>query len=612
MIKKLVIFLLLIFTSINISIAQKISFNKIEPPNWWAGMKLNKIQLMVYGENLENIKVDSKDDNLGINKIHHVKNDSYSFIDIEIAGNILPGDYDLVFANDTDTLIYSFPILARELKAEEHRGFSNEDVIYLIFPDRFVNGDNSNDLIKNEYESFEFGELNGRHGGDIAGMISKLDYIKDLGFTAIWSTPMLENNMYMSYHGYAATDLYKIDTRFGSNELYKKFAEEARGKGLKIIYDHVANHIGVNHHWINNPPMEDWINGTVENHSANLHNKMAAFDINSDSLMIVNAQTGWFTNYMPDLNQKNEFAANYIIQNTIWWIEYAGIDGIREDTFPYNDIKFMGRWAETILHEYPNFNIVGEVWKGQSATLASYQADSKLQNLVETNLPAVTDFALRDALTYFLQGSQSLQAVYEIFAKDYLYSNPNNLLVFLDNHDIDRAMYNADGNVEKFKLALTIILTARGIPQILYGTEIGINEGSHHGKIRKPFPGGFKNDSENKFIEEGRTESENDIFNYLKKLLNIRKSNTALASGKLLHYPPMNNVYVYFKEDTEGKYFIMLNGNDNEQEFSIEHLQYKFADSKQLTNLMDDEKIELQPDLKIKLSGYTAKVFKVE
>jgi glycosidase len=612
MMKKSFIVLLLIFAAINISKAQKISVDKIEPPNWWVGMKLNQIQLMVYGKNLENIKVESENDDLIVNKIHQVKNDSYLFVDVEIKKSAEPGDYEFYFYNDRDTISYTYRLLERELQAEEHRGFSNEDVIYLIFPDRFTNGDYTNDLIENDYESYGFGSLNGRHGGDIAGMISKLDYIKDFGFTAIWSTPMLENNMYMSYHGYAATDLYKIDSRFGSNELYKKFAEEARGKGLKIIYDHVANHIGVNHHWISNPPMEGWINGTVENHAANLHNKMSAFDVNSDSLMIVNSQTGWFTNYMPDLNHKNEYVANYVIQNTLWWIEYAGIDGIREDTYPYNDINFMGRWAETILNEYPNFNIVGEVWKGQTATLASYQSDSKLQNSVETNLPTVTDFALRDELTNFLQGKNSLQAVYEIFAKDYLYSNPNNLLVFLDNHDIDRAMFNAGGNIDKFKLALTLILTARGIPQIFYGTEIGINEGSHHGKIRKPFPGGFQNDIKNKFTDESRTEYENEIFNYLKKLLHIRKNNKALASGKFLHYPPINDVYAYFKENAESKYFIMLNGSGKVKDFALEYLQYKFTDNSRLTDLLTDEIIELEPDLKINLSGYGAKVFKVE
>jgi glycosidase len=339
---------------------------------------------------------------------------------------------------------------------------------------------------------------------------------------------------------------------------------------------------------------------------------MSAFDIHSDSLFITNAQTGWFTNYMPDLNHRNPFVANYIIQNTIWWIEYAGIDGIREDTYPYNDINFMARWAKTILDEYPNFNIVGEVWKGQTSTLASFQGGSKLPNSIETNLPTVTDFALRDAITEFLQGNNNLTAIYEIIAKDYLYSNPDNLLVFMDNHDIDRGMFNAGGDVSKFKLALTLLLTSRGIPQILYGTELGINEGGHHGRIRKAFPGGFPKDTISAFVSSGRTDMENEIFVHLQKLLMLRNNHKTISAGKLTHYPPINNIYAYFKEDESGKYFILLNGNESSQSFNTSMLSYKFNSSKILTELLIGEEIQYEKNMSIDLKGYSSKIYKID
>jgi glycosidase len=573
-------------------------------------MKTNSLQLMVYGSGLDDIEVNSNSKSLSIINTHLLKNNSYLFIDIKFSADALPGNYKLEFVKGGERESINYPLLKR--KAGGHSGFSSEDAIYLIFPDRFVNGDTSNDTINNEIDSYDFYSLDGRHGGDIQGIINKLDYVKDLGFTAIWSTPVLLNNMYMSYHGYAATDLYIVDPRFGSNELYKTLVDEAHDRGLKVIYDHVANHIGINHEWVNNLPMDNWFNGTPENHQHNYHSKMSNFDIHSDSLFIVNAQTGWFTNYMPDLNQQNPFMANYIIQNTLWWIEYAGFDGIREDTYPYNNIKFMARWAEVILNEYPNFNIVGEVWKGQSSTLASFQGNSKLPNSAETNLPVITDFALRDALNNFLSGSSGIAAIYEVIAKDYLFSNPDNLLVFMDNHDIDRGMFNAGGNVNKFKLALTLLLTTRGIPQILYGTEIGINEGRHHGKIRKPFPGGFPADSINAFVSSGRSDKENEIFNHLQNLLHIRKDHKSVATGKLTHYPPINNIYVYFKEDELGKYFILLNGNESSQKFSTSIISYKFGKGSIMTELLSGETLQYREGINISLDGYSSKIYKID
>ena len=363
-VKNLVPIILFVLFYFPISFPQDFSINKIEPPNWWAGMKWNTVQLMVYGENLDDVSVSTSYPRNNVIKTHSVENKNYLFVDIEIPNDLPDGDYELIFRKGNEIVRYNYPILNREMVPEDHNGFSNEDVIYLIFTDRFCDGNPNNNTIGDSLDEFTSTDLDGRHGGDIEGTISKLDYLSDLGVTALWMTPMLENNMWMSYHGYAATDLYKIDSRLGSNELYKKLVDEAHKHGLKIILDHVSNHVGINHSWIKNLPFDDWFNGTPENHIPAIHDKMAFLDIHGDSTIVKSTTEGWFQNYMPDLNQRNPYLKKYLIQNTLWWIEYSGLDGIREDTYPYNDQKYLAEWAEAILTEYPNFNIVGEIWQG--------------------------------------------------------------------------------------------------------------------------------------------------------------------------------------------------------------------------------------------------------
>ena len=589
--------------------AQNFSVDKIEPPFWWSGMKWDTLQIMVYGNNLDNAKVESNSDYLKILNVYEVENNSYLFVDVLIDSSTSPGNYDLSFSKDGESISCKYEIRKREMKAEDHLGFSSEDVVYLIFVDRFDNGDSSNDTINNTYEEFEFNDLNGRHGGDLQGVIDKLDYIKDLGFTAIWLTPTLENDMYMSYHGYAATDLYKIDDRFGSNELYKTLVHTAKQKGIKVIYDHVANHIGINHKWISNLPTKDWINGTLENHERANHDKISIVDMHSDENSRSFNEKGWFTDYMIDMNQANPFLAKYLIQNTIWWVEYAGIDGIREDTYPYVNQKFMSHWAKAILNEYPNFNIVGEVWTGEPAYLAGFQKDSKVRDDFETNLPAILDFGLRDSFARYLSGSQGIYDIYKTIAQDYLYRDVDNLITFIDNHDIDRGMFIANGDVNKFKIALTILLTTRGIPQIFYGTEIGMNEGGHHGRIRKAFPGGFEGDERNAFQEEGRTVEENEIYNYLRKLIELRKTYNTLAKGKLIQYAPYDETYVYFRSDENHKIMIVINNNDEEFSVALKRMQPEFGKQSSFTELISGEIEKLNEDGNILLPAKTAKIY---
>ena len=612
-IKNLVPIIFFVLFYVPISFSQDFTINKIEPPNWWAGMKWNTVQLMVYAENLDDVSVSTSYPGINVIKTHSVENKNYLFVDIEIPNDLPDGDYELIFRKGNEIVRYNYPILNRELAPEDHNGFSNEDVIYLIFADRFCDGNPENNTIGDSLDEFTSTDLDGRHGGDIEGIISKLDYLSDLGVTALWMTPMLENNMWMSYHGYAATDLYKIDSRLGSNELYKNLVDEAHARGLKIILDHVSNHVGINHSWIKNLPFDDWFNGTPENHIPAIHDKMAFLDIHGDSTIVKSTTEGWFQNYMPDLNQRNPYLKKYLIQNTLWWIEYSGLNGIREDTYPYNDQKYLAEWAEAILTEYPNFNIVGEIWQGIPSIISGYQTNSPVRKLdFDSNLPAVTDFALADAIRAYLTGEKSIYQFYETLAQDFAYSNPDNLLVFMDNHDIERAMFLANGNVDKFKIALNLVLFTRGIPVIFYGSEIGIKGGKSHGELRKPFPGGFIENDRNGFIEEGRTQQENEIYNYLSELLNLRKNNPVLAKGKLKHIYSGDDVYVIIKTLGDEQILIILNTGEKQIPIPTQQIKMFLPQVIELYNLKTKEVIDIKPYEILTLEKYSAEIYKIK
>lgn len=602
--KNITCILILVFTFAN-TIAQTFSIDKIEPPNWWTGMKHNKIQLMIYGKDIADVKVNSKSSDIKIQKLHAVENPNYLFVDIAINKNAKSGEHKLIFSKNGKTFDYNYLILSRNKDKRRYQGFGTEDVIYLLMPDRFANGNTTNDFVEGYFDSLQTIPTQARKGGDIAGVINKLDYIKDFGATVIWLTPLLENNTFRSYHGYSTTNHYKIDPRLGDLNDYKNLVSIAHDKGLKIIMDHVANHIAIDHPWIKNLPMQSWINGSVKNHLSANHNKMSFFDIHADSVTIKEVQEGWFTNYMPDLNHENKYLAKYLIQNTIWWIESTGIDGIREDTYPYCNQKFMSNWAKEILIEYPNLKILGEVWTGESDYLACYQADSKLNKGYNSYLFSVTDFALRDALVKFLQGNKNMYEIFNTISKDYLYTDANNLVTFIDNHDVGRAMFYADSNVAKFKLAFHLLLTTRGIPQIFYGTEIGMKENEDHGTLRKKFPGGFPDDIRNAFKSSGRTAYENDIFNYLKKIIDVRKKYKSLTHGNLIHFPPTNNVYIYFREYESELTMSIVNAGDNQ--FLLDKKYYQQLNkSKKAFDLISEKEIELD---NILVEPMTAKVF---
>lgn len=606
---KLKVFLFAILI-LRISSAQQFSIERIEPPNWWVGMKHDTVQVMIYGKNLSDVELYPQHGPIEIINVHKAESPNYLFIDLAISPEIKSEyNFEIGFSKGNQDTVIKYPIYAREDSRNKFKGFNQSDVMYLIMADRFCDGNPDNNKIGDNLDQFTAKDLNGRKGGDIEGITFKLDYIKDLSVTSIWITPMLENNMYMSYHGYASTDLYNIDPRFGSNELYKELVNQAHDKGLKIIMDHVSNHIGINHWWMNDLPFASWINGTVENHLPANHNKMTFPDPYSPGESIDLTWDGWFTNYMVDLNQANPFLKKYLIQNAIWWIEYLGIDGIREDTYPYCNQYAMADWNESILDEYPNFNIVGEIWTGEPAYLAAYQQKNKFGVHLDTHLPCVTDFALSDAFRNYLSGKKGLEGIFNTLAQDFLYYDPNNLLTFFDNHDISRGLFVANNDIEKYKIALTILLTTRGIPKIFYGSEIGMVGDNNHGTIRSPFPGGFENDSIDAFSSCDRTESQNDIFNFTQNLLQIRKNHKSLSQGKLTHFYPFDNLYVYFRETDTESIMIIVNGSDKESEVDLNKYKETLAKTLKAENIKTNAVTDITQNKKITIKKKSAEIF---
>ena len=560
---------------------QSIRVDKIEPPNWWVGMKHNRVQLMVNGSDLSDCQVESNHRGLKVVGVEPVGNPNYTFVNIEVSPSLPPGDYELRFkVPGQDSASFSFPVLSRSDSSNRHQGFSHRDVIYLITPDRFANGDPANDRAPGTLDEFDPGQHAKRHGGDLQGIIDHLDYLQDLGVTALWLNPVLENRGINSYHGYKTTDWYKIDPRFGTNEDYRTLVEAAHRKGMKIIFDHVANHIGIRHPWIKNLPEPDWLNGSVEDHLLEKHYLLSLSDPHADPNSKRELKDFWFVDRMPDLNQRNPRLAKYLIQNSIWWIEYSGLDGIREDTYPYVDQNFMAKWAKAIRLEYPDFNIVGEIWATHSAYIAQFQERTILPRDFETHLPAVMDFPLMEAVRRFLDGSGKLRDLHAVYAQDFLFTDVNNLLVFGDNHDTPRMMFVANENVARVKLALTLLLTTRGTPQLLYGTELGMVGGESHVELRANFPGGFPGDKRAAFEAEGRTRLENEMHEFVKQLLHLRKKHPALSQGKMIHYAPTwrNDIYRVLKVFEDGlrseKILILTNGHEERKTVRLDDLAH--------------------------------------
>ena len=563
-------FLFLFLLLGNFSFANHSQVERVEPPFWWADMNNKNLQLLVYGENIGKLKAKIVHKKVELKKVHRVDNPNYLFLDLVLDKNIKPTTFPILFTNNGITeFSYNYEIKKREKGRDKLNGFNTSDAIYLITPDRFANGNPENDNVEGMLEGLNQRDEYGRHGGDIQGIRDHLDYIKGMGFTAIWLNPVLENNQQeQSYHGYATTDYYKVDPRFGTNEEYKNLSKAAKDNGLKLIMDMIANHCGSEHWWMKDPPTIDWFNfqGKYTNTNHRRETVQDPHGAEDDRLLM---EDGWFVRTMPDLNQRNPFLANYLMQNSIWWIEYLGLAGIRQDTYSYPNKDFMSAWTCRIMEEYPNFNIVGEEWSENPAITSYWQKGKVNPDGYTSCLPSVMDFPLNIALNKALNDEENWGAgivrLYLSLANDFQYADPYNLVIFPDNHDMTRIYTQLNEDYDMFKMALTFILTTRGIPQIYYGTEIIMgNPGTtSHGIIRKNFPGGWAGDVINAFNDTGLTTRQIGAKKYLQKLLQWRKEQTIIHEGKLLHYEPRNGVYVYFRSTNKGSVMVILNKNKN-------------------------------------------------
>ncbi len=551
--------------------------DRVEPPFWWAGMKHPGLQLMVHGDNITGAGVRLEYPGVELKAINKLDNANFLFLDLELAPDVAPGTFRIDFSRDGRTVAsYNYELKERAPGSSERQGFTSSDVIYLVMPDRFANGDPSNDAVEGMKEKPDRKKMTGRHGGDLKGIMDHLDYIEDMGFTALWLNPVLENDQpRSSYHGYAITDFYKVDPRFGSNEDYRKLCHMARERGIKVIMDMVFNHCGSEHWWMNDMPSDDWINLYPDFEQTN-HRRTVNQDPHASEYDRKLMVEGWFVPSMPDMNVSNPCVANYLIQNSIWWIEYAGLQGIRMDTYPYPDKHMMARWNRRILEEYPRFNIVGEEWSMNPAIISYWQRGQENRDGYEPGLPGLMDFPMQNALVQALLEDEDwntgLIKIYESLANDFLYPDPDKLVVFPDNHDMSRFYMQLKMDKELFKMGMACILTTRGIPQIFYGTEILMTHkrSNHHGAIRKDFPGGWTNDKVNAFTGQGMDEDERDMQEYVRLLLNWRKYNEIIHKGRLIHFAPENGVYVFFRELEDEMVLVVLNKNDKRTKLKLD------------------------------------------
>lgn len=570
-----------------------------EPPNWWVGMNNPNLQLLVHGKDVGETNPVINYQGVVIQKVNPAFSKNYLFLDLYIASSTKPGPFMIFFIKDGDTVYTKMYTLLSRDKNIDNKGFTSSDVIYLLNPDRFANGDYTNDIVvPMKEQKIDRKDPNARHGGDIRGIINHLDYISKMGFTALWPTPLVENDMpAYSYHGYAITNHYKVDPRYGTIDDYKELASKAREKGIKLIYDEVLNHAGTGYWWTNDLPFRDWLNKAdsiqLTHHYRTVNQDMYAAQYDRD-LMV----HGWFTNQMADMNSENPFVANYLIQNTIWWIETLHLGGVRQDTYGYSDKSFLRDWSCRVMNEYPDLGMVGEEWSYNPLIVSYWQKGKVNVDGYTSCLGSVMDFPIQSALITSLTSydtskyAKNMSLLYEALANDFVYADPQKLLVFGDNHDMDRLYTQLNKDLALTKMAITYLLTIRGIPQIYYGTEMLMDNTGFHkndGKIRSDFPGGWKGDLVDGFTTKGMSADQKDMQNFMRQLLNWRKANPVIASGKTLHFAPFNSVYVYFRYNDEKMVMVVMNRNEKDQTIDLGRFKEILGGKTKIDNALTGE-----------------------
>ncbi len=615
--KRIILPLSLILCVMTIRAAVKI--DRIDPANWFVGMKNTSLQLMVYGENIRQADVTTDYDGVKIDSIVRLDSPNYLLVYLNLEG-VKPGEMTLNFKNGKAVKKVKYELKAREKRGEERMGFTNADVLYMLMPDRFADGNPDNNDIKgmNPYKT-DRSQPSLRHGGDLEGIRRHLDYFKELGVTALWFTPVLENNSPGgSYHGYATTDYYRVDPRFGTNDEYRRLTDEAHAKGLKIVMDMIFNHCGFEHPWIKDMPSKDWLNtpewlyDRKDKTKAEVNRKYMqttykltpTVDPYASAIDLKETVDGWFVPSMPDLNQRNPHVIRYLIQNSIWWIETVGIDGIRMDTYPYADADAMALWMKTIDEEYPNFNVVGETWVSDPPYTAAWQKDSKISQR-NSYLKTVMDFSfhakINQAKYENTDGSgNGMNRIYENFVYDYLYPNPSSVMAFVENHDTDRFLGNGR-DTTALKQAMAILLTVKRIPQLYYGTEILMNgtKEKTDGYVRKDFPGGFPGDDHNAFTAGGRTPEENAMFTWLSRLLHWRQGNDVITKGSQTQFIPYNGVYVIARRYNGRTVMTVVNGTGRTTVFAVKRYAEVIGHNTEAKDVLTDRTVSLTDDTQL-------------
>lgn len=584
----------------------------IEPENWYVGMKNSSLQLMVYGKNIRDSRVSVDYPGVKIDSLVRLDSPNYLFVYLNLSG-AKPGNMVL----NIDGKKVNYPLKARTMSGDKRIGFDNSDVLYMLMPDRFASGRNITKPMKglNPYV-VDRSKPSLRHGGDLEGVRQHLDYFNQLGVTALWFTPVLENNLpdmnsQSSYHGYATTNYYRVDPRFGTNEDYARLVAEAHAKGLKVVMDMIFNHCGYDHPWVKDMPSKDWFNTPEWMKKGDSYYLQTSYKLtpvlDPYASKVDKRETvdGWFVRSMPDLNQKNPHVMTYLIQNSEWWIETVGIDGIRMDTYPYADRKAMSQWMKILNEEYPNFNTVGETWVTEPAYTAAWQKDSKLSK-VNSYLKTVMDFSFYDKINLAKHEEtdawwKGLNRIYNSLCYDYLYENPSSVMAFIENHDTDRFLENGKDTLA-LKQALALLLTINRIPQLYYGTEVLMNGTKEvtDGNVRCDFPGGFAGDKHNAFTAEGRTKAENAMFNWLSKLLKWRRNNMVITKGKQIQFIPYKGVYVIARQWNDQTILTILNGTSQPVTLPLDRYAEVIGNHQEAKDVISGRKIKLGSELQLK------------
>ena len=575
---------------------------EVAPKHWWVGMQNPDVQLLLHAPNTAQRQWQLRPyDGVKLTRQHHLDSDNYQFLSVHIGAQARPGTLQFVADDGTQ---FDYQLKARAHDSKQRQGFSSDDVIYLINPDRFANGNVHNDNHPSLVEKVERQARDGRRGGDLQGITERLDYLKRMGFTQLWLTPARENNMATgSYHGYAMTNLYAIDPRMGGNEAYFDMVAQAAERGIGVIMDMVPNHIGANHPWVADKPSRDWINNGGE-FLANNHRRQTVMDPHSSEYDRTRFNDAWFVPAMPDLNQRVDELSTYLIQHSIWWIEQAGLSGIRVDTNSYSDKAFMARWSQAIMAEYPNFSIVGEEWTTNPGIIAYWQRGKHNQDGFSTGINSMMDFPLQAALVKALNEEPGWHTgwvrVYQSLGNDFMYANADDLLVFADNHDMSRIYTQLGQSLNKTKLAMTLMLTIRGIPQVYYGTEVLLDNtpSDAHGDIRIEFLGGFSGHQADAITGQGLSAEQTQMQGYLRTLLKLRKQHSALRQGRMVHFAPKDNVYLYARIDNEQRIVVILN-KGGKQHLELAPYAEILQGAKQAKNLLSGEMLRLNQTLAI-------------